>query len=72
MTTSDIRHFLLWCAGLNYAILLIWFGAFVFAHDWMYRLHGRWFKLPVGTFDAMHLRGCRSTRSAFSCLTWRR
>ena len=54
MTTSEIKHVLLWCAGLNYAILFVWFGAFVFAHDWMYRMHGRWFKLSVGTFDAMH------------------
>ncbi len=30
---------------------------FVFAHDRMYRLHGRWFKLPVETFDALHYAG---------------
>jgi hypothetical protein len=30
---------------------------FVFAHDWMYRLHSRWFKLSVETFDAMHYAG---------------
>ena len=57
MTTNDIKHILLWCVALNYAILLIWFGAFVFAHDWMYRMHGRWFKLSVQTFDAMHYAG---------------
>ncbi len=57
MTTNDIKHILLWCTGLNYAILLIWAGAFVFAHDWMYRFHGRWFKLPVETFDALHYAG---------------
>ena len=54
MTTNDIKHILLWCVGLNYAILLIWFGAFVFAHDWMYRTHNRWFKLSLETFNAMH------------------
>ena len=57
MTTNDIKHVLLWCVGLNYAILLIWSGVFVFAHDWMYRIHTRWFKLPRETFDAMHYAG---------------
>jgi hypothetical protein len=54
---SDVKHVLLWCVVFNYAILLIWFGVFVFAHDWMYRMHGRWFKLPVETFDAIHYAG---------------
>ncbi len=54
---NEIRHVLLWCAVFNYAILLIWFGVFVFAHDWMYRMHGRWFKLSIETFDAMHYAG---------------
>jgi len=35
-------------------LLLVWFSAFVLAHDWMYGLHGRWFKISVGTFDAIH------------------
>jgi len=54
---TEIKNILLWCAGLNYVILLIWFGVFIFAHDWMYRLHGRWFKLSVETFDAIHYAG---------------
>ena len=57
MTTNEIKHVLLWCLGLNYAILFIWFGSFIFAHDWMYRMHGRWFKLSVETFDAIHYGG---------------
>ena len=57
MTTNEIKHVLLWCVGLNYVILCVWFGVFVFAHDWMYRLHTRWFKLSVETFNAMHYAG---------------
>lgn len=57
MTTNDIKHVLLWCVGLNYAILLIWSGVFIFAHDWMYRVHTRWFKLSLETFDAMNYAG---------------
>jgi hypothetical protein len=57
VTTHEIKHFLLWCVALNYLLLFLWSGMFVFAHDWMYRLHGRWFKLPVETFDALHYAG---------------
>jgi hypothetical protein len=41
VTTNEIQHVLLWCVGLNYAILFIWFGTFV----------------SVETFDAMHYGG---------------
>ena len=57
MTTNEIKHVLLWCAGLNYLVLLIWAGGFVFAHDWMFRLHSRWFRLSLETFDAIHYAG---------------
>lgn len=49
--------FLLLCVIINYVFLLIWAGAFIFAHGWMYRLHSRWFKIPVETFDAIHYAG---------------
>lgn len=57
MTTNEIKDVLLVCVIINYALLLIWFAVFVFAHDWMYRLHGRWFRFPVETFDAIHYTG---------------
>jgi hypothetical protein len=57
MTTNEIKDFLLWCVGINYGVMLVWFGVFVYAHDWMYRLHTRWFKLSVETFDAIHYAG---------------
>ncbi len=57
MTASELREILLWCTAINYAVLLVWFGAFVRAHDWMYRLHSRWFRIQVETFDAIHYAG---------------
>ena len=57
MNMNEIKLALLWCFGINYAILFIWFGAFVLAHDRLYRLHARWFKLSVETFDVMHFAG---------------
>jgi hypothetical protein len=57
VATIDLKHVLLWCVGLNYLVLFVWFGVFVFAHDWMYGMHTRWFKLSVETFDAIHYSG---------------
>ncbi len=57
MTVCEIKNILLWCVGLNYAVLFIWFGAFVLAHDRMYKMHLRWFSLSVETFDAIHYAG---------------
>ncbi len=57
MSIDDIKHVLLLCLGISYAFLLLWWGAFVTAHDWMHRLHGRWFRLSVEAFDAIHYAG---------------
>ncbi len=27
---------------------------FTVTHDWMYRVHGRWFPMPVEQFNAIH------------------
>ncbi|MHB1174728.1 MAG: DUF6868 family protein [Sulfuriferula sp.] len=54
MAIGEIKAMLLWCAAINYAILFVWFAVFVLAHDWMYRLHTRWFRLSVETFDTVH------------------
>lgn len=53
----SLQTFLGWCLVANYAILLVWFLFFVFAHDFMYRFHAKWFMLPVETFDAIHYAG---------------
>src|SRR5262249_57517158 len=52
-----LRVFLLWCLVSNYVILVWWFGEFVFAHNWMYRLHRRWFRISEERFDAIHYAG---------------
>ena len=41
MTLEITRKALLWCAVINYAILLVWFLFFVLAHDRMYLLHSQ-------------------------------
>lgn len=57
MTVDGLKEFLLWSTAINYVVLFVWFGVFVFARDWLYRTHTRWFKLPVETFDALNYLG---------------
>jgi hypothetical protein len=54
MNIETIQYILGWSTVINYGILLWWFLFFVLAHDWMYRFHGRWFRLSVETFDGLH------------------
>jgi hypothetical protein len=57
MNTLWLLKVLLCATLIDYAALLIWFALFAFAHRWMYRLHSRWFKLSLETFDALHFGG---------------
>jgi len=57
MSIEHTRNVLLLCTLINYGILLVWFLVFVFAHDWMRRLHGRWFRLSEEQFDTLHYGG---------------
>jgi len=57
MTIELTRSFLLCCKIIDYGVLLLWFLVFVFAHDWIQRIHGRWFSLSPVQFDALHYAG---------------
>ncbi len=57
MNPDIIKALLLYSIAFNYVMLLIWFVVFSFAHDWLYRLHSRWFRISVESFDAIHYAG---------------
>lgn len=57
MPVKEIHAFLLYSLVINYAILLVWFGAFSLAHDKIYRLHSRWFNISMQSFDLIHYAG---------------
>jgi hypothetical protein len=57
MSIEVLRNFLLWCTVINYGVLLVWVLVFVFAHDWIERIHGRWFRLSHDQFDVLHYAG---------------
>ncbi|GMW00405.1 MAG: hypothetical protein AMXMBFR84_15420 [Candidatus Hydrogenedentota bacterium] len=57
MTLETIRDALGWCIVFDVIFLFVWGCAFAFMHDWMYRMHVKWFKMSVETFDAIHYAG---------------
>lgn len=54
---DTIRRLLFWCTVMNWAVLLVWFLVFTLAHDWIYGVHARWFRLAAEQFDALHYAG---------------
>jgi len=54
MIIETAKDVLLWSSIINYGILLLWGGVFIFAHDWLYNLHSRWFNLSPERFDTIH------------------
>ncbi len=57
MSVEMMRDFFLWSVAISYAILFIWLLLFMLGRDWIRRFHGRWFRLPEETFDAIHYAG---------------
>ncbi len=54
MTLQVVQEALGWCVVINIGIFLCWFLVMMFAHDWVYRYHAKWFRLTVEQFDAIH------------------
>ena len=57
MTLEIVRSGLAWCIVINMGLLIWWLLFFIMAHDWMYRMHTKWFKLSVDAFDTIHFAG---------------
>lgn len=57
MHIEQLSYFFGWCTVMNYILLVIWFGMFILAHDWIYRTHQKWFDLSEQQFDLFHYSG---------------
>jgi len=52
-----IRALFAWCSVINMVVLSVWLLFFILAHDWMHRIHGKWFNMSVEKFDTIHYSG---------------
>ncbi len=57
MTVELLREFFGWCTLINLGLLIWWWLFFVFAHDWTYKLHSKWFNIETDRFDTIHYAG---------------
>lgn len=57
MDIETLRAMLGWCALMGMGMLCFWFGWIVFAREWVYSLHRRWFPLEDRQLDAIHYGG---------------
>ena len=57
MELETIRAFFAWCSVINMGLLLWWALFLLLAHDWVYDLHSKWFKISVEQFDTIHYAG---------------
>lgn len=57
MQIEILRDLLAWCALTNIILYLWWVLTFIYAHDWMFRFHSRWFNLTQDRFDSIHYAG---------------
>ena len=46
-----------WCSIINIGILFFWALMITVGHDWIYKIHSKWFKLSVESFDKIHYAG---------------
>ena len=52
-----VAKVLLRCFVFGLVVLLIWFGFFVFAGDWVHEVHRKWFDLGRHEFALIHYCG---------------
>lgn len=57
MDIQWMKDVLFWCMIFNMFVLFLWFFVFVFARDWFYRIHGRYFDIPQEAFGMLHYCG---------------
>lgn len=58
MNLETIRAVLAWCTVIDIIALGGWGGFFVLGgRQFVYRLHSRWFPMPLEQFNALHYGG---------------
>lgn len=51
MDLQMLQQFFMWATILNFAILMLWSVVLMFASDFVFGLHSKWFSLTREAFD---------------------
>ena len=50
----NLQTFLGWSTVINTGILVVWYLALIFAHDFIFKTHTWWFEISEKRFDEIH------------------
>lgn len=53
MTIDVVRSLLLWCMIINFGLFFLSFLSFTLFHDFIYRIHGKWYNISEDRFNAI-------------------
>ncbi len=53
MEVETLTRFFMWCTIVNVGLLLLSFVLWTLAADFIYKLHGKWFRMSRETFNAV-------------------
>ncbi len=53
MDLQTLTTFFMWCTIINAGLLILWTVFCVFAADFVYRMHSKWFPIPRETFNVV-------------------
>ncbi len=54
---DPLQEFFLWSAIVNLGLLMLSFLAFTLGRDFIYRIHGKWYDINKGQFNAIIYSG---------------
>ncbi len=57
MIIDVMRDAFLWCFIINMGILLWWVGFIIFAKEWVYKMHSKFYQLSKESFSTIHYAG---------------
>ena len=64
MNMTEIRHFFVWCAMLNYAVLILWFVISIVGRSFLLGICRRFFRISEETYDNGMFYGIMSYKLA--------
>lgn len=57
MIIDFMRDAFLWCFIINMGILIWWAGFIIFAKEWVYKMHSKFYQLSKESFSMIHYAG---------------
>ena len=51
MTIQLLQSFFMWCSIINFGLMMLTFVIIIFAKEWAYKMHSRWFNISKEYFD---------------------